>query len=78
MRTAAATSRCSPALRLRGGHATISRRSDLDGYGPFEPKGPMPEACSQKIALSIARPDWLKSNPDAPAVNREAEEVWGK
>jgi hypothetical protein len=38
-RTAAATSPYLPVLKLRSGRAIISRRSDLDAYGPFEPKG---------------------------------------
>jgi hypothetical protein len=38
-RTAAATSRYLPVLKLRSGRAIISTRSDLDGCGPFEPKG---------------------------------------
>ncbi len=37
-RMAAATSQCSPALKPRGVHATISTRLNLDGYGPSETK----------------------------------------
>jgi hypothetical protein len=33
----AAMSPCLPALKPRGGRVTISTRSSLDGYGPFEP-----------------------------------------
>jgi hypothetical protein len=37
MTTVAAMSRCLPALKPRGGRATISTRLNLVGYGPFEP-----------------------------------------
>ena len=63
---AAATSQCSPALKPRGVHATISMRLNLDGYGPAETKGETPDSHSLADEMMIPRGKYIGRRLGAP------------